>query len=157
MLTPRDVYKSQRWQLLRRSKLDVSPLCEGCEQLGRVTPATTVDHQHALGQGGDPFPQLSGLTSYCHPCHAYKTNSEYSARSDATGRLLPGCTVGGWPACPNDAWNSDTTDKGKGGRAGHLPLLTQRKGGANHGAFTSPGPAAPSCTDLQKKSKIPVA
>lgn len=67
-------YNTQRWQRLRRAKLSAEPLCEVCQQGGRLIPANTVDHNVAINDGGDPFPPLDGLTSMCAPCHTRKTS-----------------------------------------------------------------------------------
>lgn len=75
-------YSTARWQRLRKRKLRESPLCEHCEMERRVTPATEVDHRIAISNGGDPFPGLEGLASYCHPCHTRKTKLVDSGKAD---------------------------------------------------------------------------
>lgn len=65
-------YSTQRWQRIRKAKLQANPLCEVCLP-ARCVPATDVDHVVPIRQGGDPFPPNSGLRSYCHACHSRKT------------------------------------------------------------------------------------
>jgi len=69
-------YSTQRWQRLRRQKLREYPLCEACLQVGRIEPATVVDHRIAINAGGDPYPPLAELTSLCERCHNAKTRCE---------------------------------------------------------------------------------
>lgn len=66
---------SQRWQRLRRWKLQAHPLCEMCEKQGRTTLATEVHHvtpvEFALND--DQKVQLmfnaGNLMVLCHDCH----------------------------------------------------------------------------------------
>jgi 5-methylcytosine-specific restriction endonuclease McrA len=51
----------QRWQRIRRLKLEQNPLCETCIKFGRLEPAVAVDHVVAINAGGDPFPPLDRL------------------------------------------------------------------------------------------------
>ena len=51
-----------------------------CEKLGRMVPATNVDHVHAIRNGGQPFPHLDGLMSLCQSCHSRKTLSMEQGR-----------------------------------------------------------------------------
>ena len=83
-------YSTQRWHRLRLAKLREAPLCARCEAMGRVVPATDVDHDKPISSGGEPFPPLDELNSLCHSCHSIKT------REDATGRVK-GCDIDGWP------------------------------------------------------------
>jgi hypothetical protein len=50
------IYNSRAWQRLRRRKLLEQPLCEPCEALGRLVPATVVDHRMPISSGGDALP-----------------------------------------------------------------------------------------------------
>ena len=88
------IYKTARWQRLRKVKLAMQPLCEYCLQIGRYTPATEVDHWLAISDGGAPY-DLGNLRSSCQRCHALKTrNSE---------RVI-GCGKDGMPLDPRHAW-----------------------------------------------------
>lgn len=84
-----------RWQRLRASILAERPLCVDCLALGRVTPATDVDHDD-----GDPSNNArSNLVSRCHACHSTKTMRERN-ESRPTG-----CDVNGTPLDPAHHWN----------------------------------------------------
>ena len=67
------VYNSKRWQLLRRRRLFLDPLCP-CGEI-----ATDVDHIQAIEDGGQPY-RLDNTQSLCHACHATKTNREVRTR-----------------------------------------------------------------------------
>ncbi|MGM9688179.1 MAG: HNH endonuclease signature motif containing protein [Alloprevotella sp.] len=68
------IHKS-RWLRLRRDILTAHPLCQCCQQIGKVTPATEVHHvrpvEEAIGQTErkhrmyDP----NNLMALCHDCH----------------------------------------------------------------------------------------
>jgi 5-methylcytosine-specific restriction protein A len=77
-MTARDkhIYNSQTWQRLRRVKLQDNALCEACLVLGRLVPATVVDHRTPISSGGDAFPTVDGLMSMCEACHNRKTRGE---------------------------------------------------------------------------------
>ncbi len=82
-------YTTQRWQRLRRQKLQRHPLCEACLRVGRIEPAAAVDHRTPISAGGDPFPPLDGLASLCISCHSSKTAANSAGigtggRKDAT-------------------------------------------------------------------------
>lgn len=94
-----------RWRKARRIFLQRHPLCCMCEQVGRLTPATVVDHitPHKLGdalQSGNPeaiskaqalFWDQSNWQPLCKPCH-----DGDKQQLERTGRLR-GCGVDGWP------------------------------------------------------------
>ncbi len=67
-------YVTSRWQKLRLVKLNECPVCYACEQRGQTELATTVDHVTPISQGGNPFPELSGLMALCERCHNEKTS-----------------------------------------------------------------------------------
>ena len=57
-------YNTQRWQRLRRMKLQVNPLCEPCLKQKRIVPAVAVDHIVAVkAPGGEAYPALDWLMS----------------------------------------------------------------------------------------------
>lgn len=70
-----------KWVRLRRDKLTNHPLCERCEDIGRVTAATEVHHIIPVENGltkaekerlmYDP----TNLRALCHDCHV-KTHTE---------------------------------------------------------------------------------
>jgi 5-methylcytosine-specific restriction enzyme A len=89
-------YNTQRWQKLRRQKLQLNPLCEDCLKRQLVIPAVAVDHFFPIRSGGDAYPPLDQLTSLCIPCHNYKT------RGEQLGWKIPfrefhGCDENGMP------------------------------------------------------------
>ena len=90
-------YNTQRWQRLRRMKLQVNPLCEPCLKQKRIEPAVAVDHIVPVkAPGGQAFPALDWLMSMCASCHNRKT------RGEQLGEELPikGCDVYGYPLDP---------------------------------------------------------
>lgn len=72
---------TERWLRLRKEKLTAQPLCERCQQLGIVTPATEVHHVTPVEDGltyaakqrlmYDPH----NLRALCHACHV-QTHTE---------------------------------------------------------------------------------
>lgn len=74
----RKLYKSQRWQTLRRLQLSKHPLCTRClnGEPRRLTPATVVHHKRE--HKGDPalFFDPSNLESLCAPHHDRDAQSE---------------------------------------------------------------------------------
>ena len=94
-------YTTQRWQCLRRLKLQAHPLCQACLQVGKIEPATAVDHRTPIKRGGDPFPELEQLASLCARCHNQKTRCEQTGED----YLRKGCDVFGYPLDPNHPWN----------------------------------------------------
>lgn len=63
-----------RWQRLRLMYLRANPLCLHCEEAGRVSAATDVDHIRAKRDGGTD--DWDNLQSLCHACHSRKTARE---------------------------------------------------------------------------------
>lgn len=91
-------YSTATWQRLRRLKLSEAPLCETCEDQGKITPALDVDHRVAIKAGGPAFPEIEGLRSLCHSCHSIKTNA--LDRRGGKGIAIKGCDVNGLPLDP---------------------------------------------------------
>lgn len=79
-------YNTTAWARLRTAKLRSSPLCQPCEEVGRLVPATVVDHNTPVSKGGAPFPPLDDLTSMCPTCHSRKTAQEDRLGAGATVR-----------------------------------------------------------------------
>jgi 5-methylcytosine-specific restriction enzyme A len=97
-------YTTQRWQRLRKQKLQANPLCEVCLKIGRLEVAVAVDHIIAIRAGGEAYPPLDGLMSCCASCHNRKT------RGEQLGKELPvvwGCDERGYPLDPNHPWNKE--------------------------------------------------
>ena len=95
-------YTTQRWQRLRRLKLQINPLCETCLRQQRIEPATTVDHIVAVkAPGGEAYPPLERLRSQCTSCHNRKTRIVEQLGAELT---VKGCDVYGYPLDPNHPW-----------------------------------------------------
>ncbi|PZW65249.1 HNH endonuclease [Pseudomonas sp. URMO17WK12:I1] len=102
-----------RWQQARAGWLRSNPLCVFCQQGGRLTPATVVDHKtpHRLADArasGDAvaikaaqqlFWDRANWQSLCDNCH-----SSTKQRLEKSGRVA-GCDTAGLPADPRHHWN----------------------------------------------------
>lgn len=89
---------SAAWQRLRASVLAREPLCRHCRQVGKLTPATDVDHI-----SGDPSDNsLDALQPLCHECHSRKTARDHGKR------VSYGCDEHGNPLDPDHPWNRGT-------------------------------------------------
>jgi 5-methylcytosine-specific restriction protein A len=96
-------YNTQRWQRLRKLKLQEKPLCETCLKQQRIVPATAVDHIIAVkAPGGMPYPPLDGLRSQCASCHNRKTRIVEQLGAELT---VKGWDIHGYPLDPNHPWN----------------------------------------------------
>lgn len=73
-------YKTAHWQRLRMVVLRQEPLCRECKDMGRLTPATVVDHIKPLSDGGTDA--MTNLQPLCKECHDLKTNRESAARTN---------------------------------------------------------------------------
>jgi 5-methylcytosine-specific restriction enzyme A len=99
-------YNTQRWQRLRKLKMQENPLCETClQQYQRIVPATVVDHILAIKAGGEPYPPLDRLRSQCASCHNTKTRHVEQLHRDAVP--IKGCDERGYPLDPNHPWNRE--------------------------------------------------
>ena len=72
-----DFLNSTRWQEVRKHVLASAPLCEECRTVGRLAPATCVDHviprrQLTVEQAYD----TANLRALCEPCHNRKSAGE---------------------------------------------------------------------------------
>lgn len=84
-----DRIRGRKLQRIRRRHLMTNPLCVICEQRGRVTAATEIDHVVPLYKGGpDDDSNRQGL---CRGCHEAKT------RSDLGQRQRQAVGADGWP------------------------------------------------------------
>lgn len=87
---------SAAWQKLRALVLAHEPLCRDCQGMGRIEPATDVDHDDGNPGNND----WANLVPRCHSCHSHKT-----ARERHGLKARQGCDVNGWPLDPNHHWN----------------------------------------------------
>jgi 5-methylcytosine-specific restriction enzyme A len=62
------LYDSARWKRMRTHQLQLPPLCKYWAELGRVTPATIVDHVEPHKGDVNKY-WLGQLQSLCDPCH----------------------------------------------------------------------------------------
>jgi 5-methylcytosine-specific restriction enzyme A len=87
-------YKTTAWRARRDHQLKVEPLCRMCAALGKLTPATVVDHVEAHRGDYNLF-ALGALQSLCWDCHSRHKQSidihGYSRAVDASG----------WPLDPH--------------------------------------------------------
>lgn len=64
----RPLYKTARWQAVRKAQLTAEPLCRHCKVQGITTPATVCDH--VIPHRGDVAKFWSGpYQSLCAPHH----------------------------------------------------------------------------------------
>ena len=124
-------YNTANWKRLRKAHLALFPMCEGCEAMGRMVLANTVDHRISVNAGGDPFPSHDGLASYCPSCHGAKTARGIEAGAVRSTKPRRGCNPDGSPLDPAHPWH------GKSLRAERLrpppvlslELVSPKKGG----------------------------
>ena len=95
------LYDLRRWRRRSKQFLQENPLCRMCQEIGRTTLATVVDH--IKPHGGDPelFWGEVNWQGLCKPCH-----DGAKAALDRTGRLR-GCDALGRPLDPNHPWNRE--------------------------------------------------
>ena len=89
----------RRWQKLRRQYLAENPLCEWCEQEGKIHPAEELDHIEK--HNGDPvkFYDLDNLQGLCKYHHR-----TVKARIERSG-VVHGNDTSGEPIDPDHHWN----------------------------------------------------
>lgn len=94
----RRLYNTRRWQRLRLAQLRQAPLCRMCQDMGKTTPATVVDH--TVPHKGDEslFFDPGNLGSMCKLCH-----DSVKQREEKTGQIA-GCDASGWPLDPGHHW-----------------------------------------------------
>lgn len=93
------LYNTKRWYRLRYAQLSAHPLCSMCAKLGRVTPATVVDHKKPHRGDEELFFDPDNLDSLCKPCHdGAKQQLEKSG-------VLRGCDLNGVPLDANHHWH----------------------------------------------------
>jgi 5-methylcytosine-specific restriction protein A len=93
-------YKLARWRRIRAAQLQAEPLCRYCAAVGKVAPATIVDH--VKPHRGRPELFWHGpLQSLCAPCH------DRHAQVKDRGGVLAGADLSGFPLDPAHYWNHD--------------------------------------------------
>lgn len=96
-----DVMKQgTRWQKVRDMWLTDHPLCCMCQTLGKLTPATVVDH--VIPHRNDPklMWDSSNYQSLCS--HHHNSTKQHWERSG-----IYGCDEHGFPIDPSNHWNRD--------------------------------------------------
>lgn len=72
-------------QAIRREHFRMNPLCVACEDLGRVSLATELDHIVPLCEGGAESP--ANRQGLCCECHKAKTLSEATQRGGGGSKV----------------------------------------------------------------------
>jgi len=70
--------RGRKLQQIRERFLSAHPMCEHCQEHGRITPATEVDHRLALMNGG--LDVDSNRQALCDECHKAKTIVDHRIR-----------------------------------------------------------------------------
>ena len=87
-----ELYGSRQWRNLRASVLSEEPLCRMCDQQGRVTAATIVDHIKEHKGNRELFFDRENLQPLCATCHSGRKRMQdrhgYSAACDQDGLPL---------------------------------------------------------------------
>lgn len=88
-----------RWRKARATYLQRHPLCRMCEQAGRLTPATVVDH--IIPHKGDPelFWDETNWAALCAQHH-----NSTKQRIEKRGHEV-GCDTSGIPLDPGHHWH----------------------------------------------------
>ena len=94
------LYNRQRWRRRRRAFLQTNSLCRMCQEIGRTTLATIVDHITPHKEDERLFFDEANWQSLCRRCH-----DNVKREFDRTGRLR-GCDVNGVPLDPNHHWRT---------------------------------------------------
>ena len=93
------LYDLRRWRRESRAFLRAHPLCRYCEQQGRTSLATVLDHVRPHRGDEELFFRQANWQPLCKPCHdGAKQDLERSG-------TLRGCDVDGRPLDPNHLWN----------------------------------------------------
>lgn len=92
------LYSTSAWKRLRACQLQREPFCRMCDELGRMTPATVVDH--SIPHRGDArlFWRSDLWVALCQPCH-----DRHKQRLETSG-VLAGCDERGIPLDPSHPW-----------------------------------------------------
>lgn len=73
------------WQKARAGYLRKNPLCIQCQELGKMTAATDVDHIEPHRGDKTLFWDSANWQALCHPCHSAKTAREDGGFGNARG------------------------------------------------------------------------
>ena len=96
------LYKTARWQRLRKFQLMAQPLCAMCAEAGRVTPAIIADHIEKHDGNRTKF--FTGrLQSLCKSCH--DSNKQKFEKTGIAYEYHCGCNEHGEPTDPKHPVN----------------------------------------------------
>jgi 5-methylcytosine-specific restriction endonuclease McrA len=73
------IYRTKRWEILRRRVLYDQPLCPGVQGATCGALAEHVHHIKDIADGGDPWARAN-LLGLCAPCHSRITRLEQATR-----------------------------------------------------------------------------
>ena len=94
----KNLYSTAAWKRIRRLHLQHEPLCIMCEILGKLTPATIVDH--VMPHRGDHNLFYNGrLQSLC------KQHHDRAKQIEERSGVIIGSDLKGEPIDPNHHWN----------------------------------------------------
>lgn len=68
-------YQRKAWKNVRALQLQLEPLCQECRKIGKLIPATIVDHVVAIADGGAELDRAN-LQSLCKAHHDAKTRRD---------------------------------------------------------------------------------
>lgn len=95
----RKLYKTARWQEIRRAQLAAFPLCQTCMSRGHVTPASVCNHADKNSKATVEGFFAGPFSSECAPCH-----DSVIQRREKRGYVV-GCGSDGRPNDPSHPWN----------------------------------------------------
>lgn len=87
-----------KWRAARATFLQAHPLCVMCEQRGRTSAATVVDHIEPHRNDRKLFWDRKNWQALCQGCH-----DRHKQRLEKSGTAI-GCTVDGLPLDPSHWW-----------------------------------------------------
>lgn len=91
-----------RWQKARATFLSRHPLCVMCLALGRVVPASVVDHIKPHRGDQSLFWDSGNWQSLCKTCH------DSVKQREERGGMTPGCDLSGVPLAADHPWRGGT-------------------------------------------------
>lgn len=96
-----------RWRAARVVFLSAHPKCWYCEQLGRLSAATVVDHFEPHKGDQQLFWDESNWRAACAPCHNSRTASHDGGWGNPLRpkSIAKGCDANGQPISPMHHWN----------------------------------------------------
>jgi 5-methylcytosine-specific restriction protein A len=90
------------WRKARAGYLREHPLCRMCQEQGRVTAATVVDH--ITPHKGDQSLFWDSANNWQPLCKTHHDSTKQ--RQERSGRVI-GCDANGWPLDPSHHWQGE--------------------------------------------------